>query len=111
VLVGYFSAKQKDYATLMDSGADALSVVGVRVVDRFVQRRGVSHGGVKKMTVPYSSRTLVSSGKVREIAAACETTGADAVIFLDDLTDHQRRTLSGIFGCPVAGISEFPPAV
>jgi 50S ribosomal subunit-associated GTPase HflX len=111
VLVGYFSAKQKDHAMLMDSAADALSVVGARIVDRFVQRRGVSHGGVKKMTLPYSSRTLVSSGKAHEIAAACEAADADAVIFLNDLTDHQRRVLSGIFGCPVASISEFPPAV
>jgi 50S ribosomal subunit-associated GTPase HflX len=100
LMVGYFSAKQKDYALLMDQGAENLTALGARVVGRFVQRRGVSDGGVRKMTLPYSSRTLVSTGKAREIAAACQEMRVDAVVFLNALTEHQRRVLSEMFGCP-----------
>ncbi len=101
LLVGYFSAKQKRYAVLMDELAAAVGNLGARVVGRFVQRRGVSDGGVRTMDRPYSSRTLVSGGKAREIASACEMTGVEAVVFLNPLTDHQREVLSETFGCPV----------
>ncbi|MFF5208722.1 hypothetical protein [Streptosporangium sp. NPDC000396] len=101
LLVGYFSAKQKEYAALMDEFADAVTALGARVVGRFVQRRGVSDGGVRAMDRPYSSRTLVSTGKVREIALAREDTNAGAVVFLNPLTDHQRDVLAENLGCPV----------
>ncbi|MFD3308086.1 hypothetical protein [Streptomyces sp. NPDC058694] len=104
LLVGYFSAKQKDFAVRMDTAAADLSARGARVVGRVVQRRGVSDGGVKRMTLPYSSRTLLSSGKAREVAALREVSGADAVIFLNALTDHQRRVLTEAFGCPTASL-------
>ncbi|MFI6451743.1 hypothetical protein ACIBF6_09320 [Streptosporangium amethystogenes] len=100
LVVGYFSARQKRYIALMDELADAVTALGARVVGRFVQRRGVSDGGVKAMDRPYSSRTLVSAGKVGEIARACEESGAGAVVFLNPLTDHQRNVLAEIFGCP-----------
>ncbi|GGK69988.1 hypothetical protein Ppa06_36740 [Planomonospora parontospora subsp. parontospora] len=101
LLVGYFSAKQKRHAVLMNELADSVTSLGARVVERFVQRRGVSAGGVKAMGRPYSSRTLVSAGKVREIASAREETGAEVVIFLNPLTDHQRDALAEVFGCMV----------
>jgi 50S ribosomal subunit-associated GTPase HflX len=53
------------------------------------------------MTVPLSSRTLFSAGKVHEIADASEAAGAGAVVSFNPLTDHQRGTLEQIFGCPV----------
>ncbi|MEU9898973.1 hypothetical protein ACIBCS_11985 [Streptomyces phaeochromogenes] len=105
VIVGYFSAKQKDFAVRMDTAAADLSARGARVVGRVVQRRGVSDGGVKRMTVPYSSRTLLSSGKAREVAALREESGADAVVFLNALTEHQRRVLTEAFGCPAVSLS------
>ncbi|MEU9874930.1 hypothetical protein [Streptomyces phaeochromogenes] len=105
VLVGFFSAKQKDFAVRMDAAAVDLTARGARVVGRVVQRRGVSDGGARKMTLPYSSRTLLSSGKTREVAALREETGADAVIFLNALTEHQRRVLTEAFGCPAVSLS------
>ncbi|MER5418937.1 hypothetical protein [Streptosporangium roseum] len=101
LVVGYFSARQKRYAALMDELADAVTALGARVVGRSVQRRGVSDGGVKAMDRPYSSRTLVSAGKAREIARARAESGAGAVVFLNPLTDHQRNVLAEILGCPV----------
>ncbi|MFD3596784.1 hypothetical protein ACFWVH_00005, partial [Streptomyces sp. NPDC058656] len=65
LLVGYFSAKQKDFAVRMDTAAADLSARGARVVGRVVQRRGVSDGGVRRMTLPYSSRTLLGVCRVR----------------------------------------------
>jgi 50S ribosomal subunit-associated GTPase HflX len=106
VVVGYFSAKQKDYAALMDAAAAEVTARGARVVGRLVQRRSVSNGGVKKLSQPYSSRTLLSSGKVREVAALCERSEADTAVFLTPLTEHQRRVLTEILGCPAVSLGE-----
>ncbi|MGW6945437.1 hypothetical protein [Streptomyces xanthophaeus] len=106
VLVGFFSAKQKDFAALMDAAAADLTAHGVRVVGRIVQRRGVSHGGAAKMSLPLSPQTLLGYGKAREAAAACERTGADAAVFLRPLTDRQRRTLTALLGCPALTLAE-----
>ncbi|WP_405706058.1 hypothetical protein OG264_03350 [Streptomyces xanthophaeus] len=106
VLVGFFSAKQKDFAALMDAAAADLTAHGVRVVGRIVQRRGVSHGGAAKMSLPLSPQTLLGYGKAREAAAACERTGADAAVFLRPLTDRQRRTLTALLGCPAVTLAE-----
>lgn len=106
LVVGYFSAKEKDFAALMDAAAAELTARGARVVGRIVQRRGVSAGGARKMTLPYSSRTLLSAGKVREVAEARERAGADAVVFVAPLTAHQREVLAELFACPVVGLGE-----
>ncbi|MER6226886.1 hypothetical protein ABT189_41115 [Streptomyces sp900105755] len=106
VLVGYFSAKQKDFETVMASAAAELAAHGARVVARIVQRRGVSDGGVRKMGLPFSSRTLLSYGKVREVAQACDRADADAVVFVAALTERQRHTLTEILGRPAVSLSE-----
>jgi 50S ribosomal subunit-associated GTPase HflX len=106
VIVGYFSAKVKDFVALMDSAAEELTARGAQVVGRIVQRRGVSDGGVRKMDLPYSSRTLLSRGKVREVAAACERADADVAVFVASLTAHQRRVLTAILGCPAISLAE-----
>ncbi|MCF1596875.1 hypothetical protein [Streptomyces muensis] len=106
VLVGYFSAKQKDFETLMASATTELAAHGARVVAQIVQRRGVSDGGVQKMGLPYSSRTLLTYGKVREVAQACDQANADAVIFVASLTERQQRTLTGMLGRPAVSLSD-----
>ncbi|MFE3181144.1 hypothetical protein ACFXKR_09640 [Streptomyces violascens] len=106
VLVGYFSAKQKDFETLMASAARALAARGARVVMQIVQRRGVSDGGVQKMALPYSSRTLLSYGKVREVAQACRQANADAAVFLTSLTNRQQRTLTDMLGRPALSLPD-----
>ncbi|MFJ5552201.1 hypothetical protein [Streptomyces sp. NPDC093225] len=105
VLVGFFSGKQKDFATLMDAAEADLTSRGIRVLGRAVQRRGVQDGGVRNMSRPLSRRTVIRSGKAREVAALREATGAQAVVFLHPLTEHQRRVLSDLFGCPVVSLS------
>ncbi|MFF3585299.1 HflX-like GTP-binding protein [Streptomyces mirabilis] len=106
VLVGYFSAKQKDFETLMASAATELAVHGARVVAQIVQRRGVSDGGVRKMGQPYSSRTLLSYGKVREVAQACDQANADVVIFVASLTERQQRVLTDMLDRPAVSLSD-----
>lgn len=106
LLVGSFSAKEKEFGTLMASAAAELSARGARVVGQIVQRRGVSDGGVRKMGLPRSSRTLLSGGKVREVAEACERADADAVVFVAAMTDRQRRTLTEILGRPAVSLAE-----
>ncbi|WP_251058757.1 MULTISPECIES: hypothetical protein [unclassified Streptomyces] len=110
VVVGYFSAKQRDFAALMDAAVADLAAEGIRVLGRLVQRRGVSDGGARKMDMPYSSRTLISHGKVRLVAAVCEETGADAVVFLAPLTERQRRLLTQALGCPAISLQDARPS-
>ena len=106
VLVGYFSAKQKDFDTLMAAAATELAAHGARVLAQIVQRRGVSDGGARKMGLPYSSRTLLTYGKVREVAQVCDRTDADAVIFVAPLTERQQRTLTDILGRPAVSLTD-----
>ena len=104
VLVGFFSARTKDFAERMDAATAALTARDARIVGRFVQRRGVSDGGVRKMDLPLSSRTLLSSGKVREVAAACAD--ADIAVFVAALSTRQQRVLTELFGCPAVSLAE-----
>ncbi len=106
VLVGFFSARQKDYAGQMDDAAGRVASLGGRVVARLVQRRGVSDGGVAAMSRPFSRTTVVRGGKAREIAAACDAHGAAAVVFLNPLNVHQVQALVELFGRPVVSICE-----
>ncbi|MEV7401411.1 hypothetical protein AB0N93_13575 [Streptomyces sp. NPDC091267] len=109
VVVGYFSARQKDFASLMDVAVADVTALGARVVGRIVQRRGVSGGGVRKMGLPYSSRTLMSYGKVRETAEVCARARADVAVFLtvpSVLTERQRKVLTELLGCPVVSLGE-----
>lgn len=115
LIAGLFSAKCKDHGQLMDALAAEVTSRGGRVVGRFVQRRGISGGkkgnapgGRVNMDRPYSARTLMSTGKVEEIAAACATTGAGAVVFFNELTDRQRTALTEVFGCPTLSRSDLP---
>ncbi|MFE4593302.1 HflX-like GTP-binding protein [Streptomyces laurentii] len=90
----------------MASAVTALAARGARVMVQIVQRRGVSDGGVQKMGLPYSSRTLLSYGKVREVAQACEQAKADAVIFIGALTERQERTLTDMLGRPAVSLAD-----
>lgn len=106
VLVGFFSAKRKDFETVMADAAARLAAHGGRAVVRIVQRRGVSGGGARKMSLPYSSRTLLSQGKARQVADVADLVEADAVVFTNPLTQHQRRTLTALFGRPAVSITD-----
>lgn len=106
VLVGYFSAKRKDFEALMASAAQELAARGARVVEQIVQRRGVSDGGVQKMSLPYSSRTLLSYGKVREVAQTSGQASADVVIFVASLTERQQRVLTAMLARPAVSLSD-----
>ncbi|MFD9035276.1 hypothetical protein ACFVZW_29685 [Streptomyces sp. NPDC059567] len=106
VLVGFFSARRKDFGALMEAAAGEVTARGGEVVGEFVQRRGVSRGGARLLGVPYSLRTVLGSGKVREVVELCGRTGADAVVFVTPLTDHQRLVLADVFSRPVASLAD-----
>ncbi|MFC6023788.1 hypothetical protein ACFP2T_47505 [Plantactinospora solaniradicis] len=107
ILVGLFSAKEKQYKIRLDELAGLAEARGGRVVGRYVQRRGVSDrwrerpGGAARMSRPFSRRTLLTHGKVREIAEACRKADIDAVVFVNTLTHVQRTVLANILGCLV----------
>jgi 50S ribosomal subunit-associated GTPase HflX len=106
VLVGLFSPRHKDYARQVDDASVRIASLGGRVVARLIQRRGVSHGGVAAMSRPFSRKTVVSGGKAREIAAACDANGAAAVVFINPLTLHQQQALAEIFRRPTISICD-----
>ncbi|MFI7277646.1 hypothetical protein [Streptomyces sp. NPDC049879] len=108
LLVGYFPGDQKDFAARMDAAADQLTARGARVTGRIVQRRGVSHGGVRKMALPLSPRTVLGPGKVREAAELRERTGAQLAVFVapSALTERQRSALAEALGCPAVTLAE-----
>jgi GTP-binding protein HflX len=64
------------------AGSAGASVVGALVQER--QRRDPA--------------TLIGRGKVAELAERCEATGADVVIFDDELSPAQQRNLDGAVG-------------
>ncbi|MBL7497647.1 hypothetical protein I6A84_05280 [Frankia sp. CNm7] len=101
VLVGLFSAKDRDYQARLDVLDARVTALGGHVLGRFVQRRGVSDGGVRLMTAPLSRRFLIGPGKLEEIATTCSSRNIDAVIFINDLSAYQRRWLSTRLGRPV----------
>lgn len=49
----------------------------------------------------YNAATLIGSGKLREIAQACETQNASAVIFDDEITPAQQKNLEEIIPAKV----------
>ncbi len=53
------------------------------------------------MSRSFSRRTLLTHGKVREIADACRQGDVDAAIFVNALTPVQRAVLAGILDCVV----------
>jgi 50S ribosomal subunit-associated GTPase HflX len=107
VVVGLFSAKEKRYDVRLDELAALAEARGGRVVGRYVQRRGASDrwkerpGGAARMSWPFSRRTLLTHGKVREIAEACREADVDVAIFANALTPVQRAVLGDLLGCLV----------
>lgn len=101
LLVGLFSANDKEFVAKLDVLAALVNVHGGRVVGRHVQRRGVSRGGAARMTESFSRRTLVSAGKADEIARACRAAQVGIVVFVNPLTTYQRAVLGDMFGCLV----------
>ncbi|SCL44673.1 GTP-binding GTPase N-terminal [Micromonospora citrea] len=100
LLVGLFSAKDRDHRERLDALEARVTARGWRVLGRFVQRRGVSDGGVRLMTGPLSRRFLIGTGKLEEIVANCSREHVDAVVFVNELSSYQRRWLSARLGCP-----------
>jgi GTPase len=56
--------------------------------------------GTQKLEAPAAS-TFIGSGKAGEFAAFCKKGRVDTVIFDDELSPAQARTLEGIFECKV----------
>jgi 50S ribosomal subunit-associated GTPase HflX len=106
-VIGLFPAGERQYEVRLDELAALVEAKGGRVVGRFVQRRGVSDrwnprpGGAARMAQPFSRRTLLTEGKVREIASACRSAEVDVAVFVNALTQLQRTVLTEALGCRV----------
>ena len=56
--------------------------------------------GLQKMAAPCAT-TYIGKGKADEFAAHCRKAEVDTVIFDDELTPAQSRTLEKVFNCKV----------
>ncbi|GAA0466640.1 hypothetical protein Aca07nite_76720 [Actinoplanes capillaceus] len=116
MVAGLFSARDKRYQERLDELATLAESRGSRVVGRFVQRRGASDrwnerpGGASRMSEPFSRRTLMTHGKIREIAETCRTADVAAAIFVNPLTPTQRTVLTRLLGCQVLTADDLKPA-
>jgi GTP-binding protein HflX len=88
-LVGLITgpSRQFDPEHSLDELAGLASAAGAVVVLRMKQERGRPDAG-----------TFLGSGKVETLAAACDETGADLVIFDNELTPAQLRNLEKALG-------------
>lgn len=95
------SAKSKDLERRLAVCEAALASKSVDVVATFVQRRGVSRGGVRSMRSPMSSATFFGSGKTHELALLVKERRAEVVYVLNRLSVTQVARLSAAVACPI----------
>jgi hypothetical protein len=103
VVVALVSAKDKTALERIAGIEAELCRGGARIVGRMVQRRGVSKGGVAKLNRPLSPATVISAGKVQELASLVRESGADLIVFLNELTSGQAERIEEITSCRVWG--------
>jgi GTP-binding protein HflX len=77
-------------ADSLDELRELATSAGAEVVDTATQKRGRP-----------DPATFIGSGKVGELAARCKASGANVVIFDDDLTPAQGRNLAEVLGAEV----------
>ena len=80
----------RDQWTITDSLGELRELAesaGATVLDALTQKRDAP-----------SAPTFIGRGKADEIGTLCRETGANVVIFVDDLTPAQGRNLGDIFG-------------
>ena len=71
-------------------------------LERLAQTAGAETAAVYSVRVEaYHPATLIGSGKLQEIAAACESEEADAIIFDDEITPAQQKNLEKILPAKV----------
>jgi hypothetical protein len=58
------------------------------------------------MSRPFSRRTLLTAGKIHEIAEACRKADIDAALFVNTLTPVQRTALANLLGCPALSATD-----
>lgn len=101
IVVALVSAKDKAALEQIGEIEAELGCSGAKLGGRIVQRRGVSRGGVAKLNRPLSPATVISAGKVQELASLVRESGADFVVFLNELTASQVERVEEITGCRV----------
>ncbi len=66
-------------------------------LERLAQTAGAETAAIFQVRLEaYNPATLIGAGKLQEIAAACQSAGADAVIFDDEITPAQQKNLEEI---------------
>lgn len=84
-----------DLSDSLDELSDLVRTAGGQVLGRVTQRLDQPHPG-----------TFIGSGKAREIAARCQAEAVDTVVFDDELSPAQGRTLEQVIGAKVLDRTE-----
>ena len=101
ILSGLVSSKL-DLDGLLIPIRTKIKSLGGNLVGELIQRRGVSRskgsGGSKKLDQPLSRETYISSGKVDELILLTKQNNCDLILFVNDLSEHQKRNLEVLIG-------------
>lgn len=95
VLVGHAGRDKEHLDRSMEELALLADTANAKVLGSLVQRRGSLHPA-----------TFIGKGKIDELKALLESTGAEMVIFDDDLSPAQVRNLEKATNCKVIDRSE-----
>ena len=95
VLVGHAGRDKEHLDRSMEELALLADTANAKVLGSLVQRRGTLHPA-----------TFIGKGKVEEMKALVESTGAEMIIFDDDLSPAQVRNLEKASNCKVIDRSE-----
>lgn len=105
VLAGLFSSKDKEIDIKLDSLEEIVTDLGGCIVERVIQRRGVSRskkpGGSKNTDAPLNSATYLGQGKIEEIANIVKKQNIDIVVFSNSLSPTQSERVKNIIKCNV----------
>ncbi|MCS6958498.1 MAG: GTPase HflX [Pseudanabaenaceae cyanobacterium SKYGB_i_bin29] len=97
IIVGVQTAKQSDmlFQATLEELAQLVISAGGQVLQTFWQRREQPH-----------PQTIVGEGKIKEIALACQTLGANLLVFDRELSPAQIRNLESMTGIRVSDRTE-----
>jgi GTP-binding protein HflX len=89
VLVGLITEKQNERASreYLDELAFLAETAGIVTLNRFTQKLPYAH-----------PKTYIGAGKIEEVKAFLEESGASVVVFDDELSPAQTRNLEKLFG-------------
>jgi 50S ribosomal subunit-associated GTPase HflX len=105
IIAALVSAKATEATAHIEEVCARVQRLGGIIAGTVVQRRGVSRasrpGGARQTSAPLAAATWLGAGKVEEIRAMRESSGATLVVVCNPLSATQRARLEELIGAVV----------